>query len=259
MNYIALAGVLSLIGEKKGPPYLPSNLIADMAGAGLHGCIGILLALAAREKTERGQYIDISYMDGAISLLAYEAAQYFGTGRVPKRGETSFTGAVPWINVYRCKDGEYYTLAALEPHLYANFCRAVGREDLVSKQYASDEENERIKTELRAIFLTKTRDEWFEFFKDKDTCTGPVYYLSETFKDPQVIHRKMVVDVPHSQLGAVKQTGIPIKLSDTPGEIRSAGVPAGTHTREILTGLGYSGAEIESLKSVNAIGFGVEG
>ncbi len=248
MNFIALGGLLSQIGPKDGAPTLPSNFLADMAGAGLHGVIGILLALAAREKTGKGQYVDIAYLDGALSLLAYDTPRYFGYGYVPKRGESNYTGALPWINTYKCKDGEYIAVATLEAHLYANLCKAVGREDLVSKQYATPEENEKIKAIFADIFLTKTRYEWWEYFKDKNTCVAPVNYLNETFADPQVLHRQMVVGKHHPQLGMVKQLGIPIKLSETPGEIGELGVPAGTQTKEILAELGYSPDEIKNLK-----------
>lgn len=253
MNYIAIGGLLSQIGVKNGTPVLPSNFLADMAGAGLHSVIGILLALIAREKTGKGQYVDISYLDGALSLLAYDAPQYFGYGYVPKRGESNYTGALPWINVYKCKDGEYITVATLEAHLYANLCTAIGREDLIPKQYVTPEENERIISIFSEIFATKTREEWWEYFKDKNTCVAPVNYLNETFADPQVQHRKMVQEIPHSQLGMVKQLGIPIKLSDTPGQIRNLGVPAGTHTREILTEIGYSVPELENLIALGAV------
>ena len=255
MNYISLAGVLSLIGPRDGPPYLPSNYIADYAGAALQGLIGILIALAAREKTGKGQFVDISYVDGVISLLAQEAPNYFRTGVVPRRGETMLTGGVPWVNVYKCKDGEYITIAPIETHLYENLCRAIGKEELISKQFTTPEENEKIKAILTEVFQTKTRDEWFEFLKDKNTCVGPVYYLNETFSDPQVLHRKMVEEVDHPKFGKIKQIGIAVKLSETPGQIKSLGTLSGSDTEEILLEAGYSKEEIGKLRSSGAVGF----
>jgi len=255
MNYISLAGVLSLIGPRNGPPYLPSNYIADYAGAALQGLIGILIALAAREKTGKGQFVDISYVDGVISLHAQEAPNYFRTGVVPRRGETMLTGGVPWVNAYKCKDGEYITIAPIETHLYENLCRAIGKEELISKQFTTQEEYEKIKATLTEIFLTKTRDEWFKFFEDKNTCVGPVYYLNETFSDPQILHRKMVEEVDHPRFGKIKQVGIAIKLSETPGRIKSPGTLSGAHTEEILLEAGYSKEEIEKLRKSGTVGF----
>jgi crotonobetainyl-CoA:carnitine CoA-transferase CaiB-like acyl-CoA transferase len=249
MNYISLGGILSLIGQRNGTPYLPSNFIADLGGAAMHGLVGILIALFAREKTGKGQFVDIAYLDSVISLLALEAPNYFRTGKVPRRGETALTGRDPWTNVYRCKDGEYVTVACIEPHFWDNLCQAIGREDLISYHRESYpvEELDRVTGELADIFSTRTRDEWWQFFKNKEVCFGPVRYIDETFADPQVLHREMVVEVEQPGAGKVKQLGLPIKLSDTPGEIRSLGVCGGAHTREILSELGYDDGEISTL------------
>lgn len=257
MNYSALGGALSLIGARNGPPYMASNFLADMAGAGLHGLVGILIALMAREKTGVGQLVDIAYIDGVVSLLAMDASRYFYSGKVPRRGETWTTGGGPWAQVFRCKDGEYFTIGCAEPHFQTNLCKAVGRPDLLSycnRSSFTEEEKEWLVSELAGIFAGKTRDEWFEFFKDKDTCVGPVYYFNETFADPQVQHRKMVVEIEHPKFGKVKQIGIPIKLSETPGEIRELGKPVGTHTEEVLADVGYSADEIQQLRRDGAIG-----
>ena len=258
MNYISLGGVLSLVGQRNGPPYLPSNFIADLAGAGLHGLIGILIALAAREKTGEGQFVDIAYLDSVISLLSLEAPNYFRTGKVPRRGETGLTGAVPWTNVYQCKDGEYITIACIEPHFWVNICQALGKEELIRLQtppYPPSEEMDNAIAELAALFITKTREEWVEFFEGMDVCFGPVRYLNETFSDPQVLHRHMVAEIDHPRIGKVRQVGLPVKLSDTPGQIRSLGTPDGSHTEEILLGLGYTGQEIEDLRTTGVVGF----
>jgi crotonobetainyl-CoA:carnitine CoA-transferase CaiB-like acyl-CoA transferase len=214
----------------------------------------VLLALQARERTGRGQFVDISYIDTVISLLAFDASFYFTSGRVPKRGESHTTGGSAWGNVYKCKDGEYFTLGCAEPHLWANLCRALGREDLVPLHNPdTPEERQRVIQELSAIFLTRTKKEWADYLLDKEACTGPVNNLNETFEDPQVRHRQMVVEVDHPRVGKVKQIGIPIKLSETPGTIRTLGVTLGAHTDEILKGLGYSTRQVTALRQRGAV------
>lgn len=254
MNYCAISGALSLIGPRDGPPYLASNFLADMAGAGLHTVIGVLIALLAREKTGKGQFVDISYTDAVLSLMTPDISYYFMSGKVPRRGETFTTGGAPWGNVYKCKDGEYITLGCTESHLWANLCRAIQKENLIPRQNpATPADRDAVITELADVFLRKTRDEWFEFFKDKDTCVAPVYYLNETFSDPQILHRKMMIELTHPKLGKVKQIGMPIKLSETPGQARTLGVPPGANTDGILTDLGYTSEEINQLRNNGAV------
>lgn len=252
-NYCGLGGILSFIGPKGGPPYLASNFLADIAGAGLHGAIGILIALIARTKTGRGQFIDVAYLDAVISLLAEQASYYFLTGQVPRRGETHNTGAAPWSNIYKCKDGEYITVQCFEPHLWENFCRELGRNDLIPYQNPSEEKRNEIISILNTIFVTKTRDEWFSRLKNNEVCIGPVYYFNETFSDPHVLHRQMVVEKEHQKFGKIRQTGIPIKLSKTPGQIRNLGTKLGFHTNEIMQAIGYADQEIQRLREIGAI------
>lgn len=255
MNYISLAGALSLIGQRNGPPYLPSNLLADFGGAAMHGLTGILIALFARERTGQGQHVDIAYLDSVISLMSQETPNYFLTGQVPRRGETRLTGAHPWTNVYCCQDGEYITIACIEPQFWDTLCREFDREDLIRYQREPypQEELDDVTRQLAEIFLTRTRDEWVEFFEGKEVCFGPVNYLNETFQNPQVLHRRMVVEIDHPKAGKVKQIGLPIKLSDTPGEIRSLGTPNGTDTGEILRELGYGEEEVGALLDSGAV------
>lgn len=254
MDYIGIGGALSLIGPRDGAPCLPGNLLADMAGGGLNGVIGILLALAAREKTGRGQHVDISYTDGAISLLAYFTSRYFGTGVVPRRGEASTNGGAPWAQVFKCKDGEYFTIGCLEASFWENLCRALGLEDCIPHRNATGTKRDEVVGKIAAVFLTRTRDEWFAFLKDKEACGAPVNNLEEAFADPQVRHRQMLVELEHPKLGKIKQAGIPIKLSETPGAITSLGVAIGTNTDEVLEGLGYSAEQLARLRELGAIG-----
>ncbi|TAK34410.1 MAG: CoA transferase [Chloroflexota bacterium] len=255
MNFIALGGALSLIGERNGRPYLPSNIVADLSGAGLHGVIGVLLALMARTKTGKGQFVDVAFLDTVLSLMTWSASEYLESGKVPKRGETRFTGSAPWAQVFRCKDGEYITIGAAEPHLWAKLCRALGREDLIpDREPSSREQAEQVIAEFAAIFETRTRDEWNEHLKDEQTCVAPVYYINETLNDPQVLHREMLVELAHPTLGSVKQVGIPIKLSETPGSIRRLGVLTGADTDAVLQELGYRELEVAKLREDGCLG-----
>ena len=243
VNYIATAGALGLIGEKDRKPQMPLNLLADFAGGGMHGAIGILAALIARERTGRGQFVDIAMTDGVVSLLSEAMSQYFYTGKIPERGTTILGGAYPQMNVYECKDGRYISIASAEPWFFANLCRATGRPDFIPFPW-DEAKREEIFDHLNRTFKTKPRDEWVETLRQTDTCVAPVYSLDELEKDPQLRHRKMVVEVAHPELKTVKQPGISIKLSDTPGKIRSLAVSKGTHTDEVLKELGYGGQDI---------------
>lgn len=261
INYISIGGVLALIGNADGPPAIPLNLIADFAGASLHGVIGVLAALVARHKTGIGQYIDISYTDGAISLLTFFTRDYFLKGITLKRGETALHGAYPYYAVYETKDGKYISLGCLEPWFWENLCRVLEREDLIPYHFLPEhfsnkpdrEEWAEVSASLKQIFLTRTRDEWFDLLSKKDVPVAKVYTLDEVFRDPQVSQRQMVIEIEHPSVGKVKQVGIPIKLSETPGKVRSLSPLFGEHTEEVLSGLGYTKSQLEHLRQTGVI------
>jgi crotonobetainyl-CoA:carnitine CoA-transferase CaiB-like acyl-CoA transferase len=255
-NYAGLGGVLGLTGERSDdPPVVALNVVADLAVAYLNATVGVLLAVCARERTGKGQMVDISMADGVVALLAGipGATEYFYSGLLPQRGETLTSGNSPFYTVYETKDGKYITICPIEPRFWGNMCRALGREDLVPHEFAPSPKKEEMLEDLKKIFLTKTRDEWFDLLTKADVPVGKVLGVDEVFTDPQVVHRQMVVEVPHPKFGNVKQVGISIKLSDTPGKIRSLAVPLGRHTEETLSDLGYSKAEIEKLRQENVI------
>ncbi|MFQ5827265.1 MAG: CaiB/BaiF CoA transferase family protein [Dehalococcoidia bacterium] len=238
-NYISIGGVLGLIGERGRRPVLPLNLVADYAGGTLHSVIGILMALLARERTGRGQYIDISMTDTVVSLISPEIGRYFATGSPPRRGEGFLSGSSPSYGVYETKDGKWISLGCLEPHFWINLCRALGREDYIPHQWARGKKREEILSFMKQTFLTRTRDEWFELLKDRDIAIGKVYDLDEIESDPQIQHRQMVVQVEDAKGRKLQQVGTPIKLSETPGRIRGLAPALGEHTDEVLRELGY--------------------
>jgi len=262
INYLSIGGVLNLIGEPDRPPAIPLNIIADYAGASMHGVVGILLALLARQHTGRGQLVDVSYLDTTVSLLAATPMlrDFFFNGSSCGRGEGALGGSFPYYTTYETADGKLLSVGCTEPWLWQNFCTAIGREDLTSYALRShhfaglaDSAVQQAKKEVQAVLRQKTRDEWFEFFKDKNVCVGPVYTIAEAFQDPQVVARDMVVDIEDSRYGTIRQAGVAIKLSETPGSIRHVGPVIGEHTDTVLEALGYSVAERAQLRQAGTV------
>ena len=253
-NYIALSGAQSLIGPRDEAPSLPPNFLADFAGGGLQAAVAILAALIARERTGKGQYLDVAMFDGVVSLMASEMSQYFMSGQVPMRGETWNTGGAPWGNIYETKDGGYITVAAGEPHFWKNLCKALGCDDLIPHQQATGEKKMEIFKRLKEAFLIKTRDEWFDLLIKADIPASPVYNLEEAVANPQIVHRDMVIEMEHPKYGMVKQAGITPRLSETPGQVRRLGVKPGEDTAEVMKGLGYTQDDIDRLLKTGVIG-----
>jgi crotonobetainyl-CoA:carnitine CoA-transferase CaiB-like acyl-CoA transferase len=256
-NYLSLAGVLNLIGEPDRKPIFPLNLVADYGGASMHGALGIMMALFARERTGRGQHVDVSYLDTSLALLAATPNMRFfwSDGMAPKRGEGFLGGSYPYYAVYETRDGKYLTIGCTEPWLWENFCKAINRPDFVKfarrpDQFvrAANAEEVACREEIEALIRTRTRDEWYDFLVKADVCVGKVYEPEEVVADPQVQSRDMIVEMRHPVHGTVTQFGQPIKLSDTPGTIRSVAPYSGEHTDQVLGELGLREADIRSLR-----------
>ncbi len=252
VNYLGYAGVLNFIGEAAGPPVLAGVQIADIAGGGLMAAVGILTAVIARAQTGRGQFVDIAMLDGSVSCNAYHILLYLLSGRLPQRGGEQLTGRYPCYAVYRTRDDRHVTVGAFEPHFWATLCRHFGREDFIESQWDDGARREEMFAFFRHAFGQKTLAEWVHELADKDICFGPVNTLEETFADPQVRHRQMIVEMDSAQ-GPTLVTGTPIKLSETPGALRTPPPAFGEHTAAVLASLGYSDAEIAQLRSAGVI------
>ena len=244
INYVAMGGALQMFGSP--PPVIP-NFIADYAGATLHSVIGILLALVARDKTGKGQQVDIAYTDGVVSLMTQFACGYLATGDpAAAKAQLGMLVSNAGYGVYQTKDGKYISLGCVEPWFWQNLCLALGRKEFIP-EFANWDRQQEIRGCFAETLLTRTRDEWFEQFKDRNIAVGKVYDVDEVFRDPQVLHRQMLVEVEDSSGAREKHIGIPIKLSDTPGMIRSTAPTPGEHTRQILLEMGYTEGEIKRL------------
>jgi crotonobetainyl-CoA:carnitine CoA-transferase CaiB-like acyl-CoA transferase len=247
VNYAAMAGALSMVGAADGPPAIPANLLGDYGGGGMHAAAGIMAALLARERTGRGQFVDIAMTEGVMTLAAQQFSETLATGRPVLRGQHRLTGGVPHYNVYACKDGQYLAVGANEPWFFQNLCRELGGEEY-GDTAATGERRQEIFAFLRRAFAERTRDEWWELLKDKDVCVAPVYTLDEAARDPHARQRGMIVSLPHEEFGTVEQVGISIKLSETPGAVRDLPHAPGQDTEAILREAGWPEERIAALR-----------
>jgi crotonobetainyl-CoA:carnitine CoA-transferase CaiB-like acyl-CoA transferase len=258
MNYLGLVGLLGLSGDRDGPPVQAAGQIADLGGGALMAAFGILAALRERDGSAGapgsglGQMVDVSMADGALSWLAMVAGRYFAEGVVPRRGDPELAGALICYRPYQCSDG-WVTLGALEPKFWQAWCRGVGREDLIERQF--ERPGSDAHAEVQALFAQRTRDQWQAFASEHDCCLEPVLELDETLESELVRAREMVVEI--GQPGVeqpVRQLGVPVKLDRTPGDpAQLPGPELGEHTDALLAAAGYDEHEIAQLRESGAV------
>jgi len=248
LNYMGFSGMLSLTGPENGPPTIIGCQIADLLGGFCQTTMAILMALLEREKSGQGQFVDLAILDGLVHALWVQGVKYLVTGDIPQKGQDITNGLSAGYNIYETMDGQYLTLGCFEPWFWERLCRLIGREDFIKYQYASGEKREEIFDVFRNIFKSKTRGDWLGLLEKEDIPCGPVNDLSQTFKDPQIIHRAMVLEGKHPTLGIMKQLGLPLKFSRTPGAVDSPPPSYGQHTEQILHELGFSEFIIKDLR-----------
>jgi crotonobetainyl-CoA:carnitine CoA-transferase CaiB-like acyl-CoA transferase len=250
INIVALTGILGATGCKDGPPIqVISPQIADLAGGNIQAIASILAALYAREKTGRGQLIELSIADGMVFFNWVMNLRYLANGVIAERSTLPTGSDNAWLNVYKTKDGSYIAISCLEPHAWANLCKLVGREDFVPQHFAAVEEQEKLYNALCDIFAGKTREEWLRLFDEADVAGAPVNTVQEALADPHVRHRGLVVEVDHPKMGKAKLLKSPFRFTDTPVEPRRRPPLYGENTLEILTSVvGADEQEIENLR-----------
>jgi crotonobetainyl-CoA:carnitine CoA-transferase CaiB-like acyl-CoA transferase len=242
INYLSRSGLMAYSGRKETGPVLTGMQIADIASGSNNSVIGILAAVVHRQQTGEGQYVDVAMTDGVMAFNAMVGAAFLADGQELEREGHLLNGGSLY-DFYETSDGRHLSFGGLEPQFFAAFCRAIDRPDLIPGTVVTADLPQ-IKNEVRKILKTKTREEWGELFKNYDACMEPVLSLAEAFSDPQAQERKMAVELPLPGGGSVKQIAHPIHYSETAPEYRHIGVPAGTHTNEVLKELGYSDQEI---------------
>ncbi len=254
LNYLAISGLLDLTGPKCGMPAIPGAVVADWFG-GTSAAVGILAALMARERTGKGQFLDVSITDAITEVASMQINPYlYKRGIVPKRGETIWNGKYPWYNVYETKDRKHITIATFEPKFFANLCHLLGCEEFIPHQFDEGEKRDEIFKFFGEKFKTRTRDEWAALLMYADTCFAPVLGVDEVEFDPQLIARRMILESDHPTAGRLKQIGSMHKLSDSPVEVRNWATGFGQHTNEILREIGYNDSHISGLREIGAVG-----
>ena len=243
INYLSRSGLMSYSGKKATGPSLTGMQIADVASGSNNAVIGILAAVVDRNKTGKGQYIDISMTDGMIAFNAMFGAGFLVDGKDLGREETLLNGGSLY-DFYETREGQYISFGGLEPQFFSAFFKALDMPELIpGGVQPPDVKN--VKKRIREIFKTKTREEWMEIFQKVDACVEPVLSLTEALNDALTVERGMVIDVDLPGGEKVKQLACPIKFSETLPEYKHAGALPGLHTKEVLLELGYSEEEIK--------------
>lgn len=254
INYIGYSGILGLIGEKDGKPVVPGVQIADLGGGALMALSGICMALFHKQRTGKGQYIDVSMMDGAVTWLYAAASDYFASGKVPQRGSNRLDGHFAFYNVYETKDHKYLSVGASEEKFWKRICELIGKPEWTPLHEGPEEVQQQLKKDLTELFKQKDQQEWLNLLALEDTCVGPVNDIDQIFSDPQIIERELFKMMDHPIAGNIKQIGFPIKFSHTPGNIHSHAPILGEHTEEMLLELGFSNEDINSYRNKGVIG-----
>ncbi|MBI9090821.1 MAG: CoA transferase [Desulfobacterium sp.] len=246
VNYLGVSGLLDQIGPKDGAPTIPGFQIADIAGGGLHGALGILLALFDRTRTGRGQFIDIAMTDCCLPMLAVNMDLQRLTGERPKRSDAFLSHGYAFYNTFETRDGKYLTLGALEPHFWNTLCDHLGVPPHLSCLQLNKEKQGEIKAFMEDTFKKKDRHEWELELDQLPICWGPVNTLEEAMESEVFSARQMVVETVAPNGDREKTFGVPIKMSETPGSIRSTPVGFGESTVKILEEVEFSRDDIDA-------------
>lgn len=253
LDYLAVGGFLHCSGRRAdGGPVLPGATLADGAAGGMHAALAILAALLRREKTGAGEHLDVSVLEGVLSLMALAIDQHLATGEEPGPRHDILTGRYACYETYAARDGRWLAVAAIEPAFYANLCKALGCEKWLDRQL-DDAVQDEIRADFRTAFRMRDRDAWVEEMAPADTCVAPVYSISELVEDPHLIERGAFARAEHPRRRSFRQLA-PALAGMRPAEgvvtLRDA---EETDAEELLRAAGLVAEEIEELRSEGVV------
>lgn len=247
INYLALAGFLSCCEPRAdGGPPIPGATVADSAGGGMQAVIAILAALVRRGVTGQGQYLDVAAAEGVLSLMSLSIDQYLATGEVAAPRQTLLTGRYACYDLYPARDGKWLSVGAIEPHFYANLCKALGVEELIPHQLDDDRQDE-IQAAFRKAFAERDRDDWVAALAPADTCVAPVYSIPELVRDVHLRGRGIFMEAEHPTHGSFEQVGPLLAGGERNQPTHRVAAETATDAAELLRGLRMNEQEIGRL------------
>ena len=254
-----MSGLMSVTGVPGGPPVKVGVPITDLT-AGMYAAYGILNAYIHRLKTGQGQMVDTSLLEAGIAYSFWESTVYFYGGEIPGPLGSAHRLSAPY-QALRTSDG-YINIGGPTQRTWASLCRTIGRDELVEDpRFAEPGDRKLREVELAATleetFGTQTTAHWMKVLDEAGVPCGPINNLDQVYHDPHVLARNMLVEQQDPELGLLKNIGIPVKLSETPGRIRRRAPDLGEHTREVLLEAGYNDADVDRLAEAEVVKAGV--
>jgi len=253
INFMALSGIASHTGRPESGPVLSNALIGDVGGGSFGAITGILAAVIYRMNTGAGQFVDISMGDGALWMNGMAVAGALAGNHELHRGAGPLNGGSAY-DYYRCRDGGWLAVGALEPKFWNMFCSAIGHPELEDHDAADAQDAAALKARIADAIAQRDLVDWEGVFSGVACCVDAVRSTREAMMHPQYAARQMVVDVPLPEGGTQRQLGNPIHLSACPPRYDGASCSLGAHTREVLREIGFGDTEIEALRTGGALG-----
>jgi alpha-methylacyl-CoA racemase len=253
INYLAMGGFLACSEPRAdGGPPIPGATVADSAGGGMHAVLAILAALVHRSVRGEGRYLDVSAAEGVLSLMALSIDQFLATGEVAGPRQTLLTGRYAFYDLYRTRDGKWLSVGAIEPHFYANLCKALGLE-----QYAGHQLDESRQDEIRAAFARafaeRDRDDWVAELAPANTCVAPVYSIPELVDDPHFAGRRVFMDAEHPEHGKFRQVGPVLAGGERAQPLHRVRPAGGSDAAALLAAAGLSDQEMAALRDAGVV------
>jgi alpha-methylacyl-CoA racemase len=253
LNYLAAGGYLHTSGRAAGgKPPLPGATIADSAAGGMHAALSIVCALRARDRTGEGAYLDVSVLEGVLSLMSLSIDDHLATGAHPAPGHDVLTGRYACYDTYRCRDGKWLAVAAIEPHFYRNLVKAIGCEQWLEHQN-DDAVQERMRADFAAAFVMRDRDDWVAELAPADTCVAAVHSIEELVADPQLAARGAFGEALTESGRRIRQLAPALAGMPRTGEPARAREAGASDTEALLAEAGLEATRIAALRERGVI------